>query len=72
MREGAVPDPKPGESRSFAFTSDLGAPGESVLSLQETDPAGPSDLGRRGPDPSDDEAAVRVVHQRPSSKTIGW
>ncbi|MFJ4204695.1 hypothetical protein ACIP2Y_34405 [Streptomyces sviceus] len=34
---------------------------KGVLSLQEKDPAGPWDLGRRDPDPSNDEAAVRVV-----------
>ncbi|MFF7561849.1 hypothetical protein ACFZB4_17990 [Streptomyces pseudovenezuelae] len=57
----AVPDLRPGETRSFEFTAELGAPGRGVLSLQEKDPAGPWDGSRRDPDPSNDEAAIRVV-----------
>ncbi|MEU9170669.1 hypothetical protein AB0D34_23170 [Streptomyces sp. NPDC048420] len=56
-----VPDLKPGASRSFEFTAELGAPGEGVLSLQEKDPSSPWDVGRRDPDTSNDQAVIRVV-----------
>ncbi|MFK4099694.1 hypothetical protein ACI2L1_06380 [Streptomyces sp. NPDC019531] len=56
-----IPDLKPGESRSFEFTAELGAPGSGTLSLQEKDPSSPWDLGRRDPDTSNDKAVVTVV-----------
>ncbi|MEU1478194.1 hypothetical protein [Streptomyces sp. NPDC005760] len=56
-----VPGLRPGETHTFEFTAELGAPGEGTLSLQEKDPAGPWDMGRRDPDPSNDRATVRVV-----------
>ncbi|MFI6441534.1 hypothetical protein [Streptomyces sp. NPDC050759] len=57
-----VPDLKPGETRSFEFTAELGAPGEGTLSLLEKDPSSPWDVGRRDPDSSNDKATIRVVH----------
>ncbi|MEU0949036.1 hypothetical protein ABZ379_41135 [Streptomyces canus] len=57
----AVPALRPGESRSFEFTAELGAPGEGALSLQERDPVSPWDVGRRDSDASDDRASIRVV-----------
>lgn len=52
---------KPGASRSFEFTAELGEPGEGVLSLQEKDPSSPWDVGRRDPDTSNDQAVIRVL-----------
>ena len=56
-----VPDLQPGESRSFEFTAEFGAPGEGVLTLLEKDPVSPWDVGRRDPDPSNDKATIRVL-----------
>ncbi|WP_328748220.1 hypothetical protein OHT57_22180 [Streptomyces sp. NBC_00285] len=63
MRKRAVLDPKPGGSSSFAFTAEVGAPGEGVRCLQEKEPSGPGDRGRRDPDPDPacDEATVEVA-----------
>ncbi|NNN37590.1 DUF11 domain-containing protein [Streptomyces sp. S3(2020)] len=54
----------PGKSRSFEFTMTLGDPGEGFLSLETTSPTAPWDLGRRDPDPDNDEAVVRVEAER--------
>ncbi|MEU9324009.1 hypothetical protein AB0D91_09340 [Streptomyces canus] len=57
-----VPGLKPGETRSFEFTAELGAPGEGTLSLLEKDPSSPWDVGRRDPDTANDKATISVVH----------
>lgn len=57
-----VPDLKPGETRSFEFTAELGGPGEGTLSLLEKAPSNPWDVGRRDPDTANDKATIRVVH----------
>ncbi|MET9456136.1 hypothetical protein ABZY05_13790 [Streptomyces canus] len=56
-----VPDLKPGETRSFEFTAELGAPGEGSLSLLEKAPSSPWDAGRRDPDTANDRATIRVM-----------
>ncbi|MFJ9011765.1 hypothetical protein [Streptomyces canus] len=56
-----VPGLKPGETHSFEFTAELGAPGEGVLRLQENDRSSHGDKGRRDPDTSNDQAVIRVV-----------
>lgn len=57
----AVGDLDPGDSRSFEFTMTLGEPGEGTLSLEDTGPSSPWDLGRRDPDATNDEAVIRVL-----------
>ncbi|WP_052745399.1 DUF11 domain-containing protein [Streptomyces sp. WM6386] len=56
----AVGDLKPGDSRSFEFTVTLGDPGEGFLSLEDAAGTSPWDVGRRDPDPDNDEAVIRV------------
>ncbi|WP_327717712.1 DUF11 domain-containing protein [Streptomyces sp. NBC_00490] len=60
----AVGDLAPGDSRSFEFTMTLGEPGEGTLSLEEPDPTAPWDVGRRDPEPGNDEAVIRVRGER--------
>ncbi|MFF4271012.1 hypothetical protein [Streptomyces sp. NPDC001536] len=57
----AVGDLEPGKTRSFEFTMTLGEPGEGTLSLADSGPSSPWDLGRRDPDATNDEAVVRVL-----------
>ncbi|MES5821801.1 hypothetical protein [Streptomyces sp. RG80] len=55
-----VGDLPPGKTRTFEFTMTLGEPSDGTLSLEPSTPTTPWDVGRRDPDPDNDEAVVRV------------
>jgi hypothetical protein len=57
---------KPGRTQTFTFTMRLGDPGEGTLSLQDKDPRTDDDwyVGDRDPDPTNDEAVIKVQPER--------
>ncbi|MEU6143199.1 hypothetical protein ABZ848_22875 [Streptomyces sp. NPDC047081] len=52
----------PGRSRTFEFTLRLGEPATGRVLVQDTDQATEYHLGRRDPEPANDEAGIAVQH----------
>jgi hypothetical protein len=55
-----IEDLAPGETRTFEFTLRLGEPAVGSVSVQDTDRATESGMGRRDPRPDNDEAPITI------------